>query len=110
MSNRFYLAVFLASLYSYSFAHADQANAFPEVSLSYDYASKVLVDKRYDCKAVRGTVQQVDGIGFVDCLSKDGKDIVRYSVAPHQTKPPRVEQVSRKPMVITPSTALATHI
>ena len=101
MHKRLHVLAALTALCACSFAQAaapDPKDVATDVHVGYDYATKVLANARKDCKSVRGTAKQADGSVFVDCLSHDGKDDVRWRITPHHTSVPLVELVSRKPV------------
>ena len=101
MHKRLHVLAALMALCACTFAQAatpDPKDVASDVHVGYDYATKILANARKDCKSVRGTSRQADGSVFVDCLSHDGKDDVRWRITPHHTSVPLVELVSRKPM------------
>lgn len=101
MHKRLYVLAALTTFCVYSFAQEkapSPSDVATDVHVGYDYATKVLANARKDCKAVRGTAKQADGSVFVDCLSHDAKNAVRWRITPHHTSVPLVELVSRKPI------------
>lgn len=95
MSRRFYFLAAVLAVCASPLAQASQDVA-TDVHVGYEYSTKVLANAGKECKAVRRTIEQADGSSFVDCLSKNGKDNIRYRITPKTTSVPTVGLVSRK--------------
>ena len=97
MSRRFHFLAVTITLVAGSFVHAAE-NVATDIHVGYDYATKVLTEAKKECKAVRRTIEQEDGSSFVDCLSKNEKNTIRYRITPKTSSTPTVELVARKPV------------